>query len=242
MKQNSARSFLHDQANKRIGVFFQKYICCSCINYIASKLLRNKKKALNGTYRTKKRAMVIGCIPPAFLVKRGYRPNADAAGARTCPRLPHVQFWRTSKVPADLAEHAKPFCFPNTSLGLTGPRRTRGLTHPPFWPHVGGICPRKSTKFMYYPRVTVLSPHLTEIIPLHDHFYGSPKSRYKHMYTSPHTTARTAQGRNNRRTTGSCEYSRSISSGFIIHEEQNSIWNQIFDYGWLYLNIQFFAN
>ena len=35
---------------------------------------------------------------------------------------------------------------------------------------------------MYYPRVTIIYPNLTEIIPL-DTTYGSPKSRYKHIYT-----------------------------------------------------------
>ena len=146
-----------------------------------------------------------GGIPPYFLVKRGYRPNTTAGGARTCHRLPQIQFWRASKVPTDLAEHAHLFLvFSSTSLGLTGPRRTRGLRDPTFWPHAGEVCPRKSTKFIYYPRVTILSPHLTEIIPLHDHLWQPPK-RYKHIYTSPYTTARTAQGSNNRRTTGSWE-------------------------------------
>ena len=50
--------------------------------------------------------MVKGGIPPAFLVKRGYRPNAAAGGARTCPRRPQNQFSRASMVPEDLTEHA----------------------------------------------------------------------------------------------------------------------------------------
>ena len=33
-----------------------------------------------------------GDIPPAFPVKRGYRPNTAAGGARTFPRLPQIQF------------------------------------------------------------------------------------------------------------------------------------------------------
>ena len=59
--------------------------------------------------------------------------------------------------------------FFSSTLRLTRPRRTRGLRDPPWRPHVGGVCPRKTTKFMYYPRVTIISPHLNEIIPLHDH-------------------------------------------------------------------------
>ena len=41
-----------------------------------------------------------------------------------------------------------------------------GLRDPPYRPHGGWVCPRKSTNFIYYPRVTVLLSHLTEIIPL----------------------------------------------------------------------------
>ena len=59
--------------------------------------------------------------------------------------------------------------FSSTLLGQTGPRRTSGLRDPPFWPRVGGACPRKSSDFVHYPSVTSISPHLTEIIPLHYH-------------------------------------------------------------------------
>ena len=121
-------------------------------------------------------AMVKGGYTPCFSGRTGYRPNTAAGGARTCLRLPQIQFWRASNVPANLADHARPFLFfARTLLGLTGPRRTRGLRDPPFWPHVGGRCPRKSTKFMYYPSVTILSPHLTEIIPRHDHLWQPQK-------------------------------------------------------------------
>ena len=49
--------------------------------------------------------------------KRGYRPNTAAGGARRCPRLPQIQFWRASKVPADLAEHAHIFFFSEDVVG-----------------------------------------------------------------------------------------------------------------------------
>ena len=33
-----------------------------------------------------------GYIPPAFVVKRGYRQNTAAGGAPMCPKLPQIQF------------------------------------------------------------------------------------------------------------------------------------------------------
>ena len=50
-----------------------------------------------------------GGIQPSFVVKRGCRLNAAAGGAPTCPKLPQIQFWRSSKVPTALAEHAHLF-------------------------------------------------------------------------------------------------------------------------------------
>ena len=44
---------------------------------------------------------------------------------------------------------------------------------------------------MYYPRVTILSPHLTEIIPLHDHLWQLQKQIQTHLpvtvYNSPNS-------------------------------------------------------
>ena len=141
-----------------------------------------------------------GLYPLFFFVKRGCRPNTAAGGARTWPRLPQIHFWRASKVPTDIAEHAHFFFyFSRTLLGLAGPRRTRGGRDPPFWSHVGGVCPGKSTKFMYYPRLTILSPHLTEIITLHDHVWQPPKQVQTQLISTHHaTTAWTAQGPHNR--------------------------------------------
>ena len=102
-------------------------------------------------------------------------------------------------MPVDLAEPHTSF-FRNTSLGLTGPPRTRGLS-PPFGPEVGGVCPRKSTAFFYFPRVTILSPHLTEIISLHDHLWQPHKQLQTHLhvtvYNSPNSP-RAEQPANNR--------------------------------------------
>ena len=83
----------------------------------------------------------MGCsVLPAFLDNWGYRPNPAAGGARTCPRLPQKQLLRAIKVPADLAKHAHRFFF-STLLGLTGPRRTLGLTDPSFHNMFGGGMP-----------------------------------------------------------------------------------------------------
>ena len=75
-----------------------------------------------------------------------------------------------------------------------------GLRDPPFGPHVEGVCLRKSTKFVYHPRVTILSPHLTEIIPLHDHLWQPQKQEQTHL----HVTVQPEQSKD--RTTGSSEY------------------------------------
>ena len=83
-----------------------------------------------------------GGIPLAFLVQRGYRPKTAAGGARTCPRLHHIQFGRANKMPADLVQHAHPFYFSRPLLRLTEPRRTRGLRNPPIDHMLGGVCPR----------------------------------------------------------------------------------------------------
>ena len=145
--------------------------------------------------------MIKGGVSPGFLVKGGYRPNTATGGARPCPRLPQILFWRASKVPADLAEHAPCVFFSSTLLGLTGPRRTRGLREPPFWPRVGETCPRKSTTFIYYPRVNVLSPHLTGIIPLHDHLRQPQKQAQTHLPVTVYNSSnkpRAEQPANNR--------------------------------------------
>ena len=56
---------------------------------------------------------------------------------------------------------------------------------------------------MYSPRVTILSLHLTEIIYPYMTTYGSPKSRYKHIYTSPYNSPNGPRAEQ----TGSCEKS-----------------------------------
>ena len=138
--------------------------------------------------------MVKGGYTPLFCGQTGgidkVRPREAPLSAPNCPKFSSDA----------LASCAQPLpsthtFFSGTFLGLTGPRRTRGLRYPPCWPYVGGVCPHKSTKLIYYPRVTIISPHLTDLIPLlYDHLYyvkyGSPKSRYKHIFTS---TARTAR-------------------------------------------------
>ena len=183
------------------------------------------------------------------MVKRGYRQNTAAAGAPTYPRLPQIQFWRASKVPADVAEHAHRclFFFSSTLLGLTGTRRTRGLRGPPFlttwWV---GVCPPKIYKiYVLPPRDHPFPPcyhpfplrdhpslHLTEIIPLYDHLWQHQKQVQTHL----HVTVQQPEGR----TTGSCEKSRSISSGNSTRRTREYLKSNVL----LYQNIpvQIFAN
>lgn len=59
----------------------------------------------------------MGGLPPLRLVKQGYWQTTAAEGAPTCPAMPHNQFWRASKVPADLAEHAHIFFFSEDVVG-----------------------------------------------------------------------------------------------------------------------------
>ena len=108
--------------------------------------------------------------------------------------------------------------FSSTLFVLTGPRRTRGLRDHPYLPHVGGVCPRKSTKIMYYPRVTILSPHLTKIILLHDHVWQPQKQVQTHgdvtVYNSPNSPRAEQQAV----ASGRDRFLRKI-----IHQEENSI-------------------
>ena len=139
-----------------------------------------------------------GGIPPAFVVKRGYGQNTAVGSAPTCPQLPQTQFSLAIKVPAAVAEHAHfIFFFSSTLLGLTGPRRTRSPLWTTYW---GGVCPRKSTKFTYYPRVTINSPNLTEIIPLHDHLWQPQRQVQTHVHVIVQQPEQ-SKGQ----TTGSCE-------------------------------------
>ena len=48
--------------------------------------------------------------------------------------------------------------------------------------------PQKSTKFMYYLRVTVLSPQLTEIMPLHDHLWQPQKQAQTHLHVTAYNS------------------------------------------------------
>ena len=75
---------------------------------------------------------------------------------------------------------------------------------------------------MYYPRVTVLSPHLTEIIPLHDHLWQPQKQVQTHLHVTVcnhPNSPRAEQPANNRQLVAS---SRDRFLWEIIHEEQNS--------------------
>ena len=83
-------------------------------------------------------------------------------------------------------------------LGGYAPANLLDLCITPAWPSFPPTWPKS------YPYMTT---------------YGSPKSRYKHIYTSPYTTARTAQGRNNWQLVAS---SRGRFLREIIHEEQNN--------------------
>ena len=102
----------------------------------------------------------------------------------TCPKFSFDALARRPQ-PLPSTHTFSPF-FSSTWLGLTGPRRTRGLRDSPFSPHVGGVCPRKSAKFVYHPRVVIMSLHLTDIIPLHD-TYSSPRGS-NHIYTSRYSS------------------------------------------------------
>ena len=72
---------------------------------------------------------------------------------------------------------------------------------------------------MYYPCVTINSPHLTEIIP-NMTTYNNPKSRYKHIYTSPYNGP---NGPTAERTVFAGSRDRLIRE--IVHEKPKNIWN-----------------
>ena len=169
------------------------------------------------------------------MVKWGYAPfflgQSGIWAKQSRARRPHVLQTAPNSVLTRKQDVRRPcrartplFFFSSTLLGLTGPRRTRGLRNSPFWPHVGGVCPRKSTKFMYYPRVTILHPHLTEIIPLHEHLCQTQKQLQTHLHVTVYNIPNSPRAEQ--------PAVASIRDRFlreIIHQEQNSIWNQIFD-------------
>ena len=77
---------------------------------------------------------------------------------------------------------------------------------------------------MYYPRVTIVSPHLTQIIPLQDHIWQPQKQVQTHLHVTVYSP-----------NSSTAEQLVVASSGDrflreIIHEEQSSIWNQILGY------------
>ena len=73
---------------------------------------------------------------------------------------------------------------------------------------------------MYYPRVTVLSPHLTEIIPLHDHSLQPQKQVQTHLHSTRHRIQQPEQPKGGK--TGAQPAVASSRDRFreIIHEEQ----------------------
>ena len=78
-------------------------------------------------------------VYPRLLPPFGVGPNAPAERPPASPNRPQTQFRSPGEMPEAHAKHAYKFLFVSgTSLGLTGQRRTRGQTKPPFWPHVGG--------------------------------------------------------------------------------------------------------
>ena len=124
------------------------------------------------------------------------RPREAPARAPDCPKFSSDAL---ARCPQTLpSTHTFSFFF-STSLGLTGPRRTRGLRDiPPFYHMLGAYAPANLLNLCISLRVTILYPHLTEIIPLHYHIGQPPKQVQTHLSARHRTTARTAQGPNNR--------------------------------------------
>ena len=143
--------------------------------------------------------MVTGGYTPLLLwSKRGCRKTRPREVPLCAPNCPKFGSDALARCPQPLPSTHTFFLFSSTLLVLTGPPRTRGLTDPPFDYMSGGVCPRKSNKCMYYPRVTINSPRLTEIIPLHDHLWRPQKQVQTHTCTRRRTTSRTVEGPNNR--------------------------------------------
>ena len=93
----------------------------------------------------------------------------------------------------------------------------------PHFDHMlGGYAPANQLKFMYYPRVTIISPYLTEIIPLHDHLWQPQKQAQTHLHV---TVQQPEQPKG--RTTAAVASSRGGYLREIIHEESNNIQNKI---------------
>ena len=141
-----------------------------------------------------------GYTPCYFVVKRGYT-RRQTRSREAPPRAPNCHKFSS----VALARFAQPLSSMHTFLlffehvGANGTAAHEGsYRDPPFWPHVGGVCPRKSTTYMYYPRLTIISLHLTELISLHDHLLWQPEEQVQYTSTRHGTTARTAQGPNNR--------------------------------------------
>ena len=106
------------------------------------------------------------------------------------PGFPKFSSDALARCPQTLpSTHTFLFFSSRTLLGLTGPRRTRGL-----WDLTAcwrGMPPE--IKFTYYPRVTVLSPRLTEIIPLHDHLWQPQQQVRTHLHVTVHPNSPRAE-------------------------------------------------
>ena len=70
---------------------------------------------------------------------------------------PNSILTRWQGAPAAHAEHVPFFLsFSGTLQGLTASPRRRCLTKSPLWPHIAVVFLRNSTKFLEYPRVTII--------------------------------------------------------------------------------------
>ena len=148
-----------------------------------------------------------GVYPPVFLSNGGIgqtRPREAPARASDCLKFSSDALARCRRPCRALTPFLLLLLFSSTSLVLTGPRRTRVLRIPPFDHMLGGYAPANLLNLCITPAWRSF-PHTWPKSYPYMTTYGSPKSRYKHIHTSPYTIARTAQGWNNRRTTGSRE-------------------------------------
>ena len=82
---------------------------------------------------------------------------------------------------------------------------------------LGGVFPRECTKFMYYPRVIVLSLHLAEIIPLHDQLWQPQKQVQTHLHVTAYNGPNSPRAEQPAVASSLDRFIRGI-----IHEEQNS--------------------
>ena len=154
-------------------------------------------------------------IPPAFWDNRGYmggtRPREALARAPDCPKSSSDAL---AKCPQTLpSTHA--FFFFEHVVGANGTAADARSYRSPFstirW---GGMPPQIYSMHVVPPR-----DHLFTPLDRNRTTNESPRSRHKHIYTSPHTTARIAQRRAEQPAVAS---SRDRFLLEMKHEEPNS--------------------